>query len=297
MGAGRYSADMHTTRLARAKATGTDTFAYSSSTLRRRREEWKVHETLDPKRTNNNGPFAGQITREAADSTEHPTTVPIVVFLDETGSMRTVPRIVQEHLSKLLGNLQQVNGVDHPQILFGAVGDVKSDRVPLQIGQFESDNRMDEHLSNIVLEGNGGGGDTCESYDLALYFLARHTHIDSFDKRGQKGYAFIIGDEYPRDEVDPAAVNEVIGDGLQGTISIEDIVAEVQQKWELFLLSPTNTSRHSDTDIRARWEGLLGKDHVITLDNPADIADVIGTEVGVREAAKGAAAIAAGNTP
>ena len=37
-----------------------------------------------------------------------------------------------------------------PQILFGAIGDATCDRVPLQIGQFESDNRMDDDLGRIV---------------------------------------------------------------------------------------------------------------------------------------------------
>jgi hypothetical protein len=31
--------------------------------------------------------------------------------------------------------------------------------VPLQIGQFESDNRMDEQLGNILIEGGGGTED------------------------------------------------------------------------------------------------------------------------------------------
>ena len=61
-----------------------------------------------------------------------------------------------------------------PQIMFGAIGDATCDRVPLQVGQFESDNRMDDDLGRIVLEG-GGGGQMTESYELAMYFMARHT--------------------------------------------------------------------------------------------------------------------------
>ena len=77
---------------------------------------------------------------------------------------------------------------------FGAVLDATCDRVPLQVGQFESDNRMDEHLGNMVLEG-GGGGQMTESYELAMYFMARHTAIDCHEKRRRRGYLFIIGDE------------------------------------------------------------------------------------------------------
>ena len=71
-----------------------------------------------------------------------------------------------------------------PQILFGAIGDATCDRAPLQVGQFESDNRMDDDLGRILLEG-GGGGQKTESYELAMYFMARHTAIDCFEKRGR----------------------------------------------------------------------------------------------------------------
>ena len=83
--------------------------------------------------------------------------------------------------------------------MFAAVGDATCDRVPLQVGQFESDNRMDENLENMILEG-GGGGQKTESYELALYFMARHTAIDCYAKRGRRGYLFVIGDEmaYPQ---------------------------------------------------------------------------------------------------
>jgi hypothetical protein len=78
--------------------------------------------------------------------------------------------------------------------MFGAIGDATCDRAPLQVGQFESDNRMDDDLSRILLEG-GGGGQKTESYELAMYFMARHTAADCYEKRGKRGYLFIIGDE------------------------------------------------------------------------------------------------------
>lgn len=39
-----------------------------------------------------------------------------------------------------------------------------------------------------------------ESYELAMYFMARHTSIDCYEKRGKRGYLFMIGDElaYPK---------------------------------------------------------------------------------------------------
>jgi hypothetical protein len=50
----------------------------------------------------------------------------------------------------------RLTGVD-PQIMFGAIGDATCDRAPLQVGQFESDNRMDDDLGRILLEGGDAG--------------------------------------------------------------------------------------------------------------------------------------------
>ena len=88
--------------------------------------------------------------------------------------MRLVPRTLQTKLPQLLGLLKQQGYAADPQLMFGAIGDATCDRAPLQVGQFESDNRMDGDLEHILLEG-GGGGQKTESYELAMYFMARHT--------------------------------------------------------------------------------------------------------------------------
>lgn len=61
---------------------------------------------------------------------------------------------------------------------------------------FEADIRIARQLEKLWLE-KGGGGNCCESYTLPWYFAALHTAIDWFEKRGQKGYLFTVGDELP----------------------------------------------------------------------------------------------------
>src|SRR5689334_11635095 len=107
------------------------------------------------------------VTRESRDSVEHPDSVAIAVIFDVTGSMGTVPRVLQTKLGALMRVLIQKGYVEHPQILFGAVGDAYCDSVPLQIGQFESGLEMDDDLGKIYLEG-GGGGQVHETYELAV---------------------------------------------------------------------------------------------------------------------------------
>ena len=146
--------------------------------------------------------------RESRDSDEHPQSLAIAVLFDVTGSMGSVPRTLQKKLPKLLGLLKDGGYAADPQLMFGAIGDATCDRAPLQVGQFESDNRMDGDLERILLEG-GGGGQKTESYELAMYFMARHTATDCFEKRGKRGYLFIIGDEMPYPAVKPREVERL----------------------------------------------------------------------------------------
>lgn len=274
MGSGLYSADVYASTIGATRAAGGDTFAYSTSTLTGTpRSEWKAHQTLDPD---------GIDKRESRDSDEHPTSVPIAVIFDVTGSMSRVPRQLQVELPKLLETVTLGGYVEHPQILFGAVGDAYSDRIPLQVGQFESDNRMDEHLANIVLEGGGGGGNH-ESYELAFYFLARHTVHDNWEKRQQKGYAFIIGDEQSYTRVDPGQVANVFGDTISQAIDLADIVKEAQETWEVFFVQPGETSYWNDKSNETFWRDLLGQNY-LRVENPADVGEVIAKQAGAIEA-------------
>lgn len=222
-----------------------------------------------------------QVMRESRDSDAHPTSVAIGVIFDVTGSMGEVPRVLQTKLGKLMRLLVQKGYVEHPQVLFGAVGDAHCDAVPLQIGQFESGLEMDDDLGKIFLEG-GGGGQVHESYELALYFMARHTTIDCFDKRGKKGYLFTIGDEKPYPAVLRQQVSNQICDRLPRDISIESMVAEVQQRYEHFHIIPTHTAHGQSSEVQERWHALLGE-RVLLLDDEAAVCETIALAIGLCE--------------
>ena len=255
MGGGQWSVDNYSDAARRrvedyqaGKRATASAFNYSDSGAS------STHADLDPK----------GIVRECRNSPEHPRSLPVAIMFDVTGSMTFVPRLMQEKLPELFSLLVR-QGVVDPQVLFGAIGDATSDRAPLQVGQFESDNRMDEQLGNIYLEGNGGGQKR-ESYEMALYWLARKTALDSADE-GRKGYAFLIGDEMPYMSVLPrarygakAGVAEVIGDALSEPIAIEAIIAEVQAKFNLYFIAPKVGTYHAgDPEVLEVWRKLLGE--------------------------------------
>ena len=266
MGSGRWSTDVYSAAASYRAATGTSAFAYSDGGAR------KAHPALDPK---------GVTHRESRDSDEHPLSTPIAVLFDVTGSMGGVPRVLQTKLPQLLGLLTRKGYATDPHIMFGAVGDATCDRVPLQIGQFESDNRMDDDLARIVLEG-GGGGQKMESYELAMYFMARHTSLDSMLHRGRRGYLFLIGDEMPYPRVKPREVRAIIGDELGEPIGTEAIVAELQRTFDVYYLLPTAAGWGGDAEVLTRWRKLLGQ-NVIELDDLDAVCETIALTVGLGE--------------
>jgi hypothetical protein len=165
--------------------------------------------------------------------------------------------------------------------MFGAIGDATCDAVPLQVGQFESDNRMDDNLEKFFLEG-GGGGQRTESYELAMYFLARHTEIDCWDKRGRKGYAFIIGDEMAYGFVKKNEVLQHIGDGLERDIPTAEIVQELRKRFHVFYILPKSASYGGDAQILGFWRKLLGQ-NVLELDAPEAVCETIALTIGMME--------------
>ncbi|MBM9467070.1 hypothetical protein [Nakamurella leprariae] len=273
MGYGRWNDDTFRAAATFRRAAGRDDFGWDADVRRRPRSTWAAAPELDPFRVD---------ARESRDSAEHPASTPVAVLFDVTGSMGRVPRLVQQRLADLHGLLRDQPHVPDPQILFGAIGDAETDRVPLQVGQFESDNRMDEQLRSVFLEG-GGGGQKTESYELAAYFIARHTVTDAWERHGRKGYLFLVGDEMNKPWLRAEHVRRVIGDRLPGDLDTREIYREVQQRWHTFFVLPRMTAYWDDPQVDRHWRALLGE-RLLRLEDPAAISDLIAATIATTEA-------------
>ncbi|HEU5231198.1 MAG TPA: hypothetical protein VFU49_25475 [Ktedonobacteraceae bacterium] len=272
MGSSSWSTDAYEEAARVRKAAGTSSFAYSSAA--RSSGAWTIHSTLNP---------YGVKFRESRDSDTHPRSNAISVLFDETGSMGHIPHVFQEKLGELMHVLLTKGYIQDPQILFGAFGDATCDHIALQAGQFESGVEMDENLRNIILEG-GGGGTAHESYELALYFMARHTAIDCWEKRGRKGYLFLIGDEMAYPFVHQQQVEKHFGDKLQENIPLRQIITEVQRRFYLFFIFPRNASYGHDDRIHNFWRDLLGQNFLF-LDDEKAVSETIALTIGLTEEA------------
>ncbi|NUR32152.1 MAG: hypothetical protein HOV83_40960 [Catenulispora sp.] len=282
MGSGHWNYEEYEAAEVYRKANNRSAFDYNDRILLSTpRNQWRAHPALEP---------YGVGVRESRDSAEHPTSLAISVLFDVTGSMGGVPRVLQTKLADLHGLLLRKGYVDHPQIMFGAIGDAYSDRVPLQVGQFESDNRMDEQLGDIVLEG-GGGGQMRESYELAMYFMAHHTALDCYEKRRKRGYLFIIGDEMPYPSVNPQHVSRTLGHRPDGgragrdarpATSVEAVVRELTRKFDVYYILPEGSSYVGNDEVLGAWRALLGQ-NVIQLDDLDAVCETIALTIGLAE--------------
>lgn len=265
-----YDIGSSTASRAAQKRAGVDPFLHTTAAASDPSKR-KTHDNLNPK----------GVTRESRDSDVHPTSRAFMVFLDVTGSMGQIARIIYDKLPGLMGLVARHRYLgDHPQCLFGAVGDYYSDISPLQVGQFETGNEMDSDLANIFLEG-GGGGQKRESYGLALYWATRHTSIDCWEKRGEKPYLWLIGDEMSHN-VTRQEILEVLGDTVEADIPIAEVVKRAQERFNVYMVIPHGTQWNADAEVLEFWQGLLGE-NAITLDDPSTIAEVIGLTMGLAE--------------
>lgn len=280
MGGGNWSTSSYDDAARLKAATSTPDFAHTAN-VKSGKTATKLHPDLD---------IRGKV-RESCDSADHPDSVPIAVFFDVTGSMGDIPRVYQKKLPALMALIVGKGFIKDPHIAFGAIGDHhggggsfyagSGDAVPFQVGQFESDNRMDADLEKIYIEGGGGGQDK-EAYDLALYFAARKVKADAFSKRNRKGYLFITGDEGYYGAVEADAVKQFFGDTIERDLPIQEILVEAQKNWNVFFILATSGSRGKDISITRAWKNLLGE-RALSLDDPNGVAELIAMTVGLCE--------------
>ncbi len=271
MGSTRWNDNDYRDRARQRAATGRDAFEHDQD-IRQGVAAAAVHQRMNP---------YGVTVRESRDSDAHPESRAVAVLFDVTGSMQGVPRILQANLPRLMGLLIERGYLAHPQILIGAIGDATCDTAPLQVGQFESGIEIEEDLGRLYLEG-GGGGQVTESYELAMYFMARHTALDCLEKRDQRGFLFIIGDECPYPAVSRREVERLLGEKVQADIPTEIVLARLREKFDVYFILPKMTSHWNNRAVYRCWVDLLGQ-NVLKLENPAGICELIAATIGVAE--------------
>ncbi len=252
---------------------------YTASVASKPREEVfsnsGMHLTLDPK---------GVKVRESRDSVDSPNATPVIVGLDVTGSMGMIAEaIAKGGLGTLFQGILDRKPVSNPHLMFMGIGDASCDVSPLQVSQFEADNRIVEQLTNLWLEGHGGNNNH-ESYDFPWYFAARHTEHDSIVKRGKRGYLFTVGDEQAPTVLKMGGIQKHLGYSpevdVPSTLSLE----EARRKYNVFhiIIEEGNYARYNLAAVKRSWQNMLGQ-NVISLPDYSLLAETIVSAIQVAE--------------
>ena len=250
MGGGYYHSDVRSARRSVGR-TRSSQRAFNYNDRAQRGEEQEIHPDLN---------ILNKV-RECRDSEQHPLSTPITVAMDVTSSRGKDAKLIYEQVPSMLGSLKLTEIVPDPEIMWAAIGDANNDRAPIQVGQWESDRRIDQLLSKIWME-EGGGGTGEESYELLAYYLAYKTELDIL-KRRKKGVLFFTGDEAPYPTVSRNFIQSYIGDTHGSDLSTEKVFRDLQRKFKTFLIFPRSSMQERkaaiDTEIRQRLERLGGQ--------------------------------------
>jgi hypothetical protein len=228
-----------------------------------------VVEKLDPRNI---------VLRESVDSEANPNSTPIILGLDVTGSMGIYAHdIAVNHLPRLMNMILDSKIVTDPHLMFMGIDDIHCDICPLQVSQFEADIKIVEQLRDIYLVGGGGGNDS-ESYDLAWYFAANYTKIDSFDKRGEPGFIFTFGDEKaPVQNVSKRQFERNFNDSVEKRdMSPKEMLEGAQKRYQVFhvIIEQGNYCNSHLSDVHKSWTDMLGNNALFLRDSEY-LTDVI----------------------
>ncbi len=234
--------------------------------------EDKCHPDLDPSK------FA---LRESVDSVANPNSTPVIVGVDDTGSMgHLATEIIKQGLGVIVEGIISRKPITDPHILLAAIGDATCDRSPLQATQFEADVIITKQIEKFFIE-QGGGGNNGESYALLWWFALNKTVCDSINLRKRKGYLFTIGDECYLPIIGKNEINNFLGGTVQADIKTAELLEEVQKSWNVFhLITPTEATRQQGAI--AKWKALLGQ-RVSVVDDYTKLGEVIVSIMQVNE--------------
>jgi len=265
MGSGSFDSRAYSTFTASTVGKSTDE-VYTSR---------KIHDDLNP---------FGVKVRESRDSEDNPNSTPLIVGLDVTGSMGMLAdSIAREGLGTLFTGIFDRKPISDPHVMFMGIGDANYDRAPLQVSQFEADNRVVEQLTLLWIE-HGGGGNSFESYNLPWYFAAFHTKHDSIEKRGKRGYLFTVGDEEAPQDLTRDQLKKFLDDDVAQDISNDTVLKIAQRSYDVFhvIIEQGSHARAYPDRVLQSWTDVLGQ-RVIRLADHKLLSETIVSAIEVAE--------------
>lgn len=200
---------------------------------------------------------------------------PLVIACDVTGSMGEWPATIFSKLPYLDLEGKEYLGKGM-EISFAAIGDAYCDKYPLQARPFDKSKNLEKRLKELVIEG-GGGGQTCESYDITALHYARNVSMPN----AINPLFIFIGDEGLYEFVDKFQAKEFANVAIEGKLSTKALMQELRSRYSVYLVRKPYGDISSDGEdstnkrIHKQWAEYLGADHIAILPEAGRVVDVI----------------------
>lgn len=193
---------------------------------------------------------------------------PIVFALDVTGSMGEWTKIIYDKMPMFYGQIMMQKYLEDPAISFCAIGDAKTDEAPLQVSEFGQGREIDQLISKMYLEGNGGGN-YHESYEMSAYFYLNHCSFTN----ARKPFFFVTGDEGFWEVTTTEMIQKVMG------LNVKDIPGntlweELMKKYNVFHIKKAYKD-NKEQNIYKQWCKALGEERILKITNPKACVDVM----------------------
>lgn len=203
---------------------------------------------------------------------------PIVILCDQTGSMGTWPATIFSKLGYLDNEAQFYFGDDYA-IAFGAFGDANSttrETYPVQMRPFATGADLKTRLTELVIEGKGGG-QKMETSELAALYVDRNVCVP----KAVKPILILITDEKAYATISPDQAKQWSKVTLEERLTTKALFESLMAKWSVYLIRKPYTENSGDTEstddrqIRLFWEEILGTERIAFLPDAARVVDVI----------------------
>ncbi|NDJ53672.1 MAG: zinc ribbon domain-containing protein [Chloroflexi bacterium] len=233
---------------------GDESYSYSGGDARRRAAADRAKSYGPRSYERKSGPNEKIIDPSKIVRTE--STNPLIVAIDVTGSMAGWPFEIFDRLPLLYNTLVQYR--EDLEICFVAIGDAVVDRWPLQVTEFASGFDLEQLLGSLF--GEGGGGDSPESYGLFAHWV--NTHVEA-PNSGESPFLIVFGDA-PMHEIVPAAqIKHYLGDEVGQDVDAIAAWQQLTEKWNTwFLRRPTG--RDGDR-VDKQWGDAISEQKIMRI--------------------------------
>lgn len=226
---------------------------------------------------------AGKTTKDLIpESITSNSSAPVIIVIDETGSMGDWPATIKSKLPYLDNEMREYLGED-AEICFMAIGDAhNNEKYALQVRPFAKGTEMASRLEELIFEGQGGS-QTYETYELAALYALYKVNIPN----AVKPIIIFLGDEQFYDVVDREHARNLVGVNLEKVLTAEALFKALKDKYAVYHIrkpygcyydsdaGSNNRTNEIDARVTAAWTRVLGEDHIAPLPKADRVVDVI----------------------